>query len=171
MKQFDFARRWKKELAPHLDDPNARWSLQLGLTFDRDYREGDAPWMIGRLGSGPVPKEGALSWYQPEGRAHRIAPFCWALARTAYPELEWGFVSGDRHTVIVGHRGDPDHPVWVMDILLFRDQTAEESLARAKGPGSKFHASIRPYMATFTSDPDATMACPECAALKMPYED
>ena len=104
------------------------------------------------------------------GAAHEIAPCCWALARTAYPELEWGFVSCTRHTVIVGHRGDPEHPVWVMDILLFRDLTAEESLAKVKAKEWRFHASLRPYMASFYHDHDEAMAIPEFVALKLPFE-
>ena len=44
----------------------------------------------------------------------------------------------------------------LMDILLFRKNTAEESLQFAKSHGWKFYPSLRHYAASFSTDPVAT---------------
>jgi hypothetical protein len=50
-----------------------------------------------------------------------------AIGVINYPELEWKFVSGRCHTVPVGYDENGQARV-VMDILLFEDMTAEESI-------------------------------------------
>ena len=132
MRQFDFARNWRKRVSPHLDRPDVVRALHLGMgLLDIRYQPGDPPWLLGR---GPLngqrARAGGLSWYQPWGRCHHIAPFKWAIAQALFPDLKWGFVSSDKHTVVVGYRDDWMQPELVMDILLFRKLTAEESLAR-----------------------------------------
>ena len=55
-----------------------------------------------------------------------------AIGVPNHPNLDWRFVSGDRHTVPVGYDAD-GNPKVVMDILLFDSMTAEESIAFASG--------------------------------------
>ena len=134
MKQFDFARNWRSTVAPHLQKQAVVRALHLGMGLhDLSYRPGDPPWLLGR---GPLngqrAREGCLSWYQPWGRCHYIAPFSWAIGVEIYPDLKWGFITSDAHTVAIGYHEQWEQPAWVMDILLFRQNTAEESLAFAK---------------------------------------
>lgn len=156
-KQFNFARHWRQRIAPHLADPQVVTALTLGMyLLDPTYSEGDPPWLIGR---GPVNgqrvRRGCLSWYQPWGRCHHIAPFSWAIGIKLYPDLNWGFVSGELHTVAVGYIDDWKHPLWVMDILLFREMTAEESLDLVMQRAWQFCDSLPRYAATFSDDPEA----------------
>ena len=95
-----------------------------------------------------------LSWYQPWGRCHHIAPFCWAIGRKTYSALKWGFVSGEYHTVVVGYSSDWQEPAWLMDILLFRENTTAESLAFVKSQEWTFHGTLPEYAASFFSDSD-----------------
>lgn len=160
MRQFDFARNWRKRVSPHLDKPDVVRALHLGMgLLDISYRPGDLPWLLGR---GPLngqrAREGNLSWYQPWGRCHHIAPFSWAVGREVFPDLKWGFLSGETHTIPVGYRQEWEQPELVMDILLFRERTAEESLAFAKVRGFQFYSSLYPYLASFASDPDCALA-------------
>lgn len=69
-----------------------------------------------------------------------------------YPALEWGFVSGKFHTVVVGHEDNWRHPKWVMDILLFRDRTANESLEFAALKNCEFFPHLAEYLTTFATD-------------------
>jgi len=159
-KQFNFACHWRKRIAPLLSDRQVATALALGmLLYDPTYREGDPPWLIGR---GPLngqrARRGCLSWYQPWGRCHHIAPFSWALGRKLYPDLNWGFVSGELHTVVVGYTKDWKHPSWVMDILLFREMTAEKSLELVMQREWQFCDSLARYAATFSDDPEAAYA-------------
>jgi len=50
-----------------------------------------------------------------------------AIGVINYPKLRWKFVSGRCHTVPVGYDKNR-HPRVVMDILLFDDMTADESI-------------------------------------------
>ena len=159
MRQFDFARNWRKRVSPHLDKPDVVRALHFGMgLLDIRYRPGDPPWLLGR---GPLngqrAREGSLSWYQPWGRCHHIAPFSWAIAQAVFPDLKWGFISCEQHTVVVGYREEWEQPKWVMDILLFRTMTAEESLALAMGKGWQFYPALHPYLASFCAAPEAAL--------------
>ena len=158
-RQFDFARNWRKRIAPLLNDREVKTVLTFGLLqYDPNYREGDPPWLIG---SGPAngqrAKEGCLSWYQPWKRCHYIAPFSWALGRRLFPNLQWGFITGDYHTVVIGWSYDWENPDWVMDILLFRQKSAEKSLQLAKAKRWDFHPSMAEYAASFCDNPEAAV--------------
>jgi len=157
-KKFNFSRQWKSKIVPHLDDPDVETALTLGLKLrDINYSEGDPPWLCGRgILNGQEATKGSLSWYQPWGRAHHIAPFCWALGQKLYPELKWGFVSGDKDTVVAGWSEDHERPVWVMDILRFRERSAQESLDVAKQPNGKYYESLARYVSSFYADPEDT---------------
>ena len=122
-RQFDFGRKWKKKIRPLLDHPDVVKALTGGLMLgDPNYREGDPPWEYGR---GPLNGQratpGCLSWYQPRGMCHYIAPFSWKLGTLLFPEREWGFITSDHHTVVIGYAGNWEEPEWVMDILLCRE--------------------------------------------------
>lgn len=89
-----------------------------------DYDPGDPPWWYGtREWHRRLPRMGCLAWYQPGNMCHWIAPFSWAVGKELYPELNWGFVNGRDHTVVVGYRSRWSRPEWVFDILLFRQMT------------------------------------------------
>ncbi|APZ93291.1 hypothetical protein [Fuerstiella marisgermanici] len=154
MKRFDFAGRWRGQIVPHLNDQEVAFTLTWGMQLLRpDYEDGNPPWHCGRgLPNGRSPREGCLSWYQPVGRCHHIAPFCWAIGRKIYPQLNWGFVSGEHHTVVIGYKADWQEPEWLMDILLFREKTAIESLAFVKSREWKFYPTIVDYAASFCPD-------------------
>lgn len=129
------------------------------MLYDIDYAKGDPPWLCGRgQWNGQRVREGCLSWYQPWGRCHHIAPFCWALGHKLFPDLEWGFVSGEWHTVVIGWPDDTERPEWVMDILQFREWSAHESLDFAKQREWKFHRSLASYAASFFQDREAAHA-------------
>ncbi|HVX15924.1 MAG TPA: hypothetical protein VHC22_32370 [Pirellulales bacterium] len=156
-RQYNFARNWKSKIRPHLDDPDVVTALVLGMKLcDVFYEEGDPPWLSGR---GPLngqrAREGCLSWYQPLGCCHYIAPFCWAVGRKLFPYLRWGFFSGKFHTAVIGDSNDWERPDWVMDILLFRRMSAQQSLDFAKNQEWKFYDSFPGYLASFCSDPEA----------------
>lgn len=158
MKQFDFARNWRRRISPLLGNPDVVRSLTTGMLLQGDgYEPGNPPWLHGR---GPINgqrvKEGCLSWYQPWGCCHYIAPFGRAIGKELYPDLQWGFITSDAHTVAIGYDDQWEQPEWVMDILLFRKNTAEESLHFAKSHGWKFYRSLRQYAASFSTDPVAT---------------
>jgi hypothetical protein len=76
------------------------------------------------------------------------------LGRRLFPELEWGFMTSDLHTVVIGWSDDWHNPEWVMDILLFKKKTADESLAFAKSDGWRFYRSLERYAASFYTDPE-----------------
>ena len=166
-KQFDFSRNWKSKIVPHLNDPDVESALTYGLThYDKDYRPGDPPWLCGRGGwNGQRATEGSLSWYQPWGRCHHIAPFCWALGQKIYPDLNWGFVSGDKHSVVVGWSEDWEQPERVLDILTFEEWSAQQSLDFARQQNGKFHDSLSRYAATFSGDPEETYEAIETAKI------
>jgi hypothetical protein len=171
IKQFNFSRHWKKRIVPILNEPDVRLALHLGMAgIDSQYEFGDPPW---RLGRGPLngqrAKSGCLSWYQPWGRCHDIAPFVWAIGKELYPELNWGFISGRLHTVVVGYKDDFNRPEYVMDILYFKRMTANESLNFAKispnhmpNAGWGFHPTLRHYLATFSDDHEKTFQQLSC---------
>jgi hypothetical protein len=101
------------------------------MMLEPHWQRGDPPYLLGAIplhSSRVVP--GKLSWYQVWGRCHWIAFFAMAIGVLNYPRLDWRFVSGHLHTVPVGYEPTGEAVV-VMDILLFADMTAEESLARA----------------------------------------
>lgn len=153
---FDFSRNWKRRVAPLLDDQDVVKALTFGLKlYDKTYHEGDPPWQCGRGPlNGQIARQGCLSWYQPWGRCHYIAPFCWALGKRLFPEREWGFITSDCHTVVIGWADKWEEPEWVMDILLFKEKTAEESLVFAKAHGWKFYRSLARYATSFFTDPE-----------------
>lgn len=156
MKQYDFSRNWRKRISPLLDKPEVVRALIMGMMLQGDdYKPGNPPWLHGR---GPLngqrAKEGCLSWYQPWGRCHFIAPFSWALGRELFPELRWGFITSDAHTVAIGYDGQWESPELVLDILLFRENTAQESLDFAKAHGWRFYRTLSQYAASFFNDPE-----------------
>jgi hypothetical protein len=130
--QFNWRRHGKKKVAPHLQEELVQASLDLGMMMlDPHWRRGDPPYLLGAI---PLHRSrvvaGKLSWYQVWGRCHWIAFFSMAIGVLNYPRLDWRFVGGQLHTVAVGYEPDGEAAV-VMDILLFEDMSAEESLARA----------------------------------------
>jgi hypothetical protein len=173
MKQFNWSTNWRRRVAPLLNKRSVVKALTLGMMMQNDYyEEGDPPWEHGRGPlNGQKAKKGCLSWYQPWGRCHYIAPFAWAIGKELYPDLEWGFISGDLHTVVIGYEldGTPDpwqRPEWMVDILLFRKMTAQQSLDHAKkqiaaenvpdGVTSSpwaFYPTFRSYALSFCHDP------------------
>lgn len=156
-RQYDFSRNWRKKIAPLLNDDDVVSVLALGLRLgDDEYTTGDPPWLYG-FPHRRRPREGCLSWYQPKAHCHYIAPFSWALGRKLYPELKWGFITSDRHTVVIGWEADWREPVWVMDILLFQRKTAQQSLAFAQLPGWRFYRSLETYAASFFYDPESAL--------------
>ena len=54
----------------------------------------------------------------------------------------------------IGYHEDWRYPEWIMDILLFRDKSAEESLAFAQSHGWKFYRSLSRFAASFCVDPE-----------------
>jgi hypothetical protein len=148
-KQFDFARHWRKRITPVLSDPLVQASLTFGMRLlDRRYEPGVPPWMLGK-GCGQRINPNTVSWYQPMGRCHHIAPFVWAIATKLYPKLRWGFLSGPMHTVVIGSAADWKHPVWVMDILNFRECAARQSLRLAQVGPTAYYDSLEGYAASF----------------------
>jgi len=133
--------------------------LTLGLQLhDKDYEKGDPPWLCGRgPANGQRARQGCLSWYQPWGRCHFIAPFCWSLGRKLFPDREWGFITSDRHTVVIGYVDDWRQPQIVMDILLFRKKSARESIDFAMGQGWRFYRSLAHYAAFYYVDLEAAL--------------
>jgi hypothetical protein len=129
--QFDWRRHWSKRVAPYLREELVQCSLDFGMRMlDPNWKTGDAPHSLGAIGSDRIVK-GKLSWYQPLNRCHWIAFFSMALGVLNYPDLDWQFVSGDMHTVPVGF-GPDGQPRVVMDILLFENFTAEQSIAHTR---------------------------------------
>lgn len=128
MKQFNWSRRWK-DVEPYLQHHDVQFALDLGMAIHNPkWKHGDAPCNEGAIGCSRIVK-GKLSWYQPLNRCHWIAPFSWAIGQKLYPELIWGFLTSQHHTVAVGTRDNIDV---VMDILLFNGFTADESVEHVK---------------------------------------
>ena len=125
--QFDFDEHWD-EIKPHLNSKSVSFALELGMKLLNPERKvGDPPWLEGGVPiDGQEGKPGELSFYQPWGRCHWIAPFAWAIGKKLYPDLLWGFLTSQSHTVAVG-LVDGEMKV-VMDILNFDRMTAEESI-------------------------------------------
>jgi hypothetical protein len=131
--QFDWRRHWKTKVEPHLGNYLVQACLDFGMRWlDRTWKRGDAPYLLGAMGDGPIVK-GTLSWYQPLNRCHHISFFSMAIGVINCPELRWKrwkMLSGDVHTVPVGYDKDGAARV-VMDILQFDSMTAEQSMAHA----------------------------------------
>jgi hypothetical protein len=129
--QFDWSRHWMKKVEPYLDLPLVRLSVEMGMRLhDRNWSWEDGPHSIGRGSlNGQRVIKNKLSWYQPWGRCHWISFFACAIGVLNYPELDWQFLSGKCHTIPVGSRGG-EYRV-VMDILNFKQMTAEASIAHA----------------------------------------
>lgn len=154
VRQFSFARHWRNKIAPLLGNPTVNKMLTLGLMqVDPNYKPGDPPWLVGR---GPLngqrARDGCLSWYQPLGCCHHIAPFSWALANLLYPDLSWGFATGELHTVVIGYDKLPETPKMVFDILLFKQMTAKQSLNFVFERNGMFCLTPRSYFASFCDD-------------------
>jgi hypothetical protein len=134
--QFNWGRNWKQRVEPHLKLLPVELSVQTGMElFDPCWKWEDGPHSIGCGGGNyQVVRKYKLSWYQPWARCHWISFFACAIGVLNYPDLDWDFISSDRHTVPVGSR-DGEIKV-VMDILNFKTMTAEESIAVAKGTPS-----------------------------------
>lgn len=136
MIQFNWSRRWG-EVEPHLKDKEVRFWTTFGCRLlDKDWTEEDGPHWVGRGSiNGQRVYKGKLSWYQPWGRCHWIAPFSWAIGKKLYPQLNWGFYTSDRHTIAVGFDGLA--PEICMDILLFKTNDASDSLCLVGHPRQK----------------------------------
>ena len=125
--QFDWRKHWEKKVKPHLNHPCVQFSLNLGMHLvDPKWTPGDQPYLPGDDGPARAEK-GTLAWYQPSRQCHGIAFFAMAIGVINYPKLRWKFVSGRCHTVPVGYDENGQARV-VMDILLFDDMTADESI-------------------------------------------
>ena len=124
--QFDWRKHWEKKVKPYLNHPCVQFSLDMGMFLvDPKWTSGDPPYL---LGDEPRrAKKGTLAWYQPRRLCHAIAYFAMAIGVINYPKLQWKFVSGRCHTVPVGYDENGQAYV-VMDILLFDDMNAEESI-------------------------------------------
>jgi len=130
--QFNWRRHWSTKVAPYLHEDLVQLSLNVGMkALDPNWTPGGGPFSYGAIGFNTRIVKGKLSWYQPLNRCHHIAFFSMAIGVLNYPDLDWRFVSGDRHTVPVGYDGE-GNPRVVMDILLFEDHTAAESIALAQ---------------------------------------
>ncbi len=131
--QFNWRRHWSKKVTPHLDKEIVQEALDFGMTLlNPKWQRGDPPYLFGGI---PMSRSrvvtGKLTWYQVWNRCHWIAFFSMAIGVLNYPHLDWRFVTGDLHTVPVGY-GPDGEPNVVMDILLFDNKTAEESIAYAE---------------------------------------
>lgn len=130
--QFDWSRRWKRDVVPYLDLTLVRASVEMGMKeYDPTWTWEDGPHAIGRGDlNGQRVFKNRLSWYQPWGRCHWISFFACAIGVLNYPDLDWQFVSGHCHTVPLGTRNS-EHRV-VVGILQFKKNTAEASIAHAR---------------------------------------
>jgi hypothetical protein len=170
-RQYDFGRNWRKKIVPLLECSDVVRALTFGLKlYDPNYGEGNPPWLCGRGWlNGQRVRPGCLSWYQPWGRCHHIAPFCWALGKRLFPELCWGFIAGELHTVVIGWSEKWEEAEWVMDILQFKNMTNEKSLAFAKERSWAFYQSLARYAASFFSDRE--MAFERFRTLPLPGDE
>ena len=145
-KQFNFARNWKAKIAPLLKEPDVDSALNLGMTLlSPQYKSGDPPWFFGR---GPIngqrARKGCLSWYQPWGRCYWIAPFAYALAKHLFPDLRWGILAGDLHSIVIGYSDCWRSPEMVFDILLHRKMSADDSINHVRR-NARFFRCLKGY--------------------------
>ncbi len=147
MKQFNFARNWRKRIYPLLNKPSVIEALTSGLIITNpSYKTGDPPWLSGRgLINGQRAKKSCLSWYQPWRRCHYIAPFSYAIGNELYPELNWGLVSSTSHTVVIGYK-NLYSPELILDILLFKNRPAQESLDFVMKKRWRFYTCLKQYL-------------------------
>lgn len=127
MKHFNWSKRWKYDVEPYLQNKTVQFCIDFGMKLlEPKWESGDKPYVLGR---GPINGQRAiknkLSYYQPIGRCHHISFFAGAIGKLNYPELEWRIVSGRDHTIPVGYNDGKPHII--MDILLFKEMTAEKS--------------------------------------------
>lgn len=87
------------------------------------------------------------------------------------PNLNWGFLSGELHTVVLGYNDDWRDSQWVMDILLFKEKSADESIDFVKSRDWQFYSSLPEYMASFFDDPEAVLAAWPEQLLVSPEDD
>lgn len=143
--QFNWRRNWKKLVVPHLMNEQVQAALDAGMSaYDPSWKRGDAPWEYGKSTLSPDGVEGKLSWYQPAGRCHYIAPFSCVIGAIIYPELSWSILTNNRHSVAVGYWPNGE-PKVVMDILNFSWMTAEQSIEFADPsiPDEQYFALLR----------------------------
>ena len=125
--QFNWRKHWNTKVKPHLNHPCVQFSLDFGMHMvEPTWKPGDPPYRLGDDGTSRA-KKGTLAWYQPSRQCHAIAFFAMAIGVINYPKLRWKFVSGRCHTVPVGYDENGQARL-VLDILLFEDMTAEESI-------------------------------------------
>ena len=124
--QFNWRRKWKKRVVPYLQEERVQAALDVGMSlYDPTWKRGDAPYEYGK---GELEgRKGRLSWYQPVGRCHCMAPFSLVIGHINYPELSWTILHSSRHSVAIGYRPD-GKPRVVMDILNFAWFSAEQSM-------------------------------------------
>jgi hypothetical protein len=128
--QFDWRKKWRKKVKPHLQNPFVQFALDLGMRlYTPDWKPGDPPFLYGAIAfdSSPEPRKDTLRWYQPLCRCHYIAFFSMVIGVINYPELNWKFTTGKFHTVPVGY-DENGQPRVVMDILLSDMYTAQQSI-------------------------------------------
>ena len=147
--QFDWRKHWDKKVKPHLHNPFVEFALDLGLNMaEPTWNPGDPPYRAGR--DWPRrPREGRAVLVSAWRQVSRNLILCDGDRRDQYPELDWKFISGRFHTVVVGydHRG---HAQVVLDILWFDESTAEESIEFAQG--MREHAAWQRTFAFFETD-------------------
>lgn len=76
------------------------------------------------------PKPETPDWYRPHGRCHWIAPWCQALGRPLFPELQWVIVESEYHSAAWGFSQDDPAGV-LMDVLLTGDARDQGHLVSA----------------------------------------
>lgn len=151
--QFNWRRHWAA-VVPHLSDPEVVAALETGLS---EYKfcghplwKGEPPWEMGRAHQG-TPQPGQLEWYQPHGRCHWIAPFAWAIGKKLFPELLWGFLTSEAHTVAIGLKKGKIQVV--MDILCFHSNWPEDSIAAVQGDPWKICYTIQELFSSEDTQP------------------
>ena len=137
--QFNFKTNWNSLIKPMLYDNDLQDAIDEGVkqfaineTGSHDgikWNSGDAPYELGR---GPlnnqVAIEGELSWYQPWGNCHWIAPFTKRIGERLYPYLHWDILYGDIHTVSIGRNNETGSIMVVMDINYFSKYDVLDSI-------------------------------------------
>ncbi len=134
--QFNWRRQWRQKVEPYLLEHPVQTALDFGMFWlDHNWKRGDAPYLLGScISSRVVP--GKLSWYRPTNRCHWIATFAMAIGIINHPNLQWGILSGDLHSVAIGCDRNGTARV-VMDILLFDTLSAGQSIAFAMKESEK----------------------------------
>lgn len=117
---LDFEREWQR-LRPLLADPLATRALDAGMRAllaktPIPWFASNGPWLYSTRERHPVaPERDSPDWYRCYGGCHAVAPWCAAVGKLLYPNLNWEVGSGEAHSTGVGFDGD--NIVMVADIL------------------------------------------------------